>query len=64
VRCIVLNATQVFVNCSFRGAPVYAVPGVFGRDIVSEIPMLVYFLTTPVILFAVAASVLTTIVTP
>ena len=64
VRCIVLNATQVFVNYSLRGAPVDAVPGVFGRDIVSEIPVLVYFLTTPAILLAVAASIPTAIVTP
>jgi len=54
---------QVFVNCSLRGAPVDAVPGVFGRDVVSKIPVLVYFLTTPVILLAIAASVPTAIVT-
>jgi len=52
------------VNCSLRGAPVDAVSGVFGRDIVSKIPVLVYFLTTPVILLAVATSVPTAIVTP
>ena len=64
MRCIVLNAPQVFVNCSLYGAPVDAVPGVFGRDIVSKIPVLVYFLTTPAILLVVAASVPTAIVTP
>jgi len=63
VRCIILNATQVFVDCSLRGAPVDAVPGVFGRDVVSKIPVLVYFLTTPAILLAVAAGVPTTVVT-
>jgi len=55
---------QVFVNCSLHGALVDAVPIVFGRDIVSKIPVLVYFLTTPAILLEVAASVPTAIVTP
>ena len=64
VRCIVLNTAQVFVNCSLHGAPVDAVPGVFGRDVVSKNPVLVYFLTTPAILLAVAASVPTAIVRP
>jgi len=64
MRCIVLNTTQVFVDCSLCGAPVDAVPRVFGRDVVSKIPALVYFLTTPVILLAMAASILTAIVTP
>jgi len=52
------------VNCSLRGTPVDAIPGVFGRDVVSKIPVLVYFLTTPAILLAVAANIPTTIVTP
>jgi len=52
------------VHCSFRGAPVDAVPGVLGRDVVSKIPILVYFLTTPTILLVVAAGVPTTVVTP
>jgi len=52
------------VNCSLRGTPVDAVPGVFGRDIVSKISVLVYFLTTPAILLAVATSVPSAIVTP
>ena len=56
MRGIVLNAPQVFVHRSFRGAPVDAVPGVFGRDVVSKIPVLVYFLTTPMILLAATAS--------
>jgi len=49
---------------SLRGAPVDAVTGVFGRDVVSKIPVLVYFLTTPAILLAVATGVPTTVVTP
>ena len=32
---IVLNASQVFMYRSFRSAPVDAVAGVFGRDVVS-----------------------------
>jgi len=64
VRGIVLNAAQVFVHGSLRGAPVDAVPGVLGRDVVSEIPVLVYFLTMPTILLAVAAGIPTTVVTP
>jgi len=48
------------VHCSLRGAPVDAVPGVFGRDVVSKIPVLVYFLITPAILLAVASGVPTT----
>jgi len=52
------------VDCSLRGAPVDAVSGVFGSDVVSKIPVLVYFLTTPVILLAVAAGIPTTVVTP
>jgi hypothetical protein len=62
--CIVFNTTQVFVDRSLCGAPVDAVSGVFGRDVVSKIPVLVYFLTTPVILLAMAASIPTAIVTP
>jgi len=64
VRGIVLNATQVLVHRSFRGASVDAVPGVLGRDVVSWIPVLVYFLAMPTILLAVAAGVPTTVVTP
>jgi len=52
------------VNCSLRGVPIDAVSGVFGRDVVSKIPVLVYFLTTPAVLLAVATSVPTAIVTP
>ena len=63
MRCIVLNTTQVFVNCSLLGAPVDTVPGVFGRDVVSKISVLVYFLTTPAILFVVTASISTAVVT-
>jgi len=63
VCCIVFNTTQVFVDCSLRGTPVDAVSGVFMRDVVSKIPVLVYFLTTPVILLAMAASIPTAIAT-
>jgi len=52
------------VDCSLRSAPVDAVSGVFGRDVVSKIPVVVYFLTTPAILLAMAVSIPTAIVTP
>jgi hypothetical protein len=52
------------VNCSLRGAPVDTVPGVFGRDVVSKIPVLVYFLTTPAILLVVTVSIPTVVVAP
>jgi len=52
------------MDCSLRGAPVDAVSGVFVRDVVSKVPVLVYFLTTPVILLAMAASIPTVIATP
>ena len=64
MRSVVLNATQVFMDRSLRGVPVDAVLGVLGRDVVSEIPVLVYFLTMPTILLAVAAGIPTTVVTP
>jgi len=51
---------QVFVDCS----PVDAVPGIFGRDVVPKIPVLVYFLSASAVLLAVTVSVPTTIVTP
>jgi hypothetical protein len=63
VCCIIFDTTQVFVDCSLRGAPVDAVSGVFGRDVVSKIPVLVYFLTTPMILLAATASIPTAIAT-
>ena len=63
MRSVVLNATQVFMDRSLRGVPVDAVLGVLWRDVVSEIPVLVYFLTTPAILLTVAAGVPTTVVT-
>jgi len=52
------------VDCSLHSAPVDAVSGVFRRDVVSKIPVLVYFLTTPVILLAMATSIATVIATP
>ena len=63
-RFSLLSYFLSFSSLKLRGAPVDAVPGVLGRDIVSKIPVLVYFLTTPAILLAVAASVPTAIVTP
>ena len=63
MRGVVLNAMQVFMHRSLRGAHVDAVPGILGRDVVSKIPVLVYFLTTPMSLLAVAAGVPTTVVT-
>ena len=52
---IVLDAAQVFVDCSLCGAPVDAVPGIFGRDVVAEIPVLIFFfLATYAVLLAAA----------
>jgi len=56
--------TQVFVDCSLCGTPVDAVSGVFGRDDVSKIHVLVYFRTTPMILLATATSIPTAIAAP
>jgi hypothetical protein len=64
VRCIVLDAAQVFVDCSLCGAPVDAVPGIFGRDVVAEIPVLIFFLAACAVLLAAAIGVPTTIVAP
>jgi hypothetical protein len=52
------------VGCSLCGTPVDAVPGIFGRDVVPEIPVLVYFLTASAVLLTVTVSVPTTIVAP
>jgi len=62
--CIVLDTAQVFVDCSLCGAPVDVVPSIFGRDVVPEIPVLVYFVTASAVLLAVTVRVPTTIVTP
>ena len=64
MRCIVLDAAQVFVDCSLCGASVDAVPGIFGRDVVAEIPVLVYFLAAYAVLLAATVGVPTTIVAP
>ena len=60
--CIILNASQIFVYRSFRSAPVDAVAGILERDVVVQIPVLVYFLTMPAPLLAVTARVLTSVV--
>jgi hypothetical protein len=52
------------VDCSLCGAPVDAVPGIFGRDVVAEIPVLVYFLAAYAVLLAATVGVPTTIVAP
>jgi hypothetical protein len=64
VSCIVLDAAQVFVDCPLCGAPVDAVPGIFGRDVVAEIPVLIFFLAACAVLLAAAIGVPTTIVAP
>jgi len=64
VRCIVLDTAQVFVDGTLRSAPIDAVPGIFGRDVIAKIPVLVHFLTAPAILLAVTVGIPTTIVTP
>ena len=64
MRCIILDAAQVFVDCSLCGAPVDAVPGISGRDVVAEIPVLVYFLAAYAVLLAATVGVPTTIVAP
>ena len=46
------------------GAPVDAVPGIFGRNVVAEIPVLVYFFAAYAVLLAAAVGVPTTIVAP
>jgi len=62
MRCIVFNASQVFMHRSFRSTPVDAVAGILGRDVIAKIPVLVHFLTTPAPLLAVTARVPTTVV--
>jgi len=52
------------MDCSLCGAPVDAVPGILGRDVVPEIPALVYFLAAYAVLLAVTVGVPTTIVAP
>ena len=47
---------------SFCSAPVDAVAGILGRDVIAQIPILVYFLTAPAPLLAVTARVVTTVV--
>ena len=47
---------------SFHGAPIDAFAGILRRDVVAQIPVLVYFLTTSTPLFVVAAGILTTVV--
>jgi len=59
--CIVLNASHVFVYCSFL-APVDAFADILKRDVVSEIPVLVHLLTMSASLFVITACILTTIV--
>jgi len=48
---------------SFRNAPVDAFMDILRRNVVSEVPVLVHFLTTSASLFVVTASVPTTIIT-
>ena len=62
--CIVLDAAQVFVDCSLCSAPVDVVPGIFGRDVVAEIPVLIFLLAAYAVLLAAAIGVPTTIVAP
>jgi len=61
--CVVLDASHIFMYCSFRDAPVDAFADIFRRDVVSQVSILVHLLTTSVSLFMVTASVPTTIVT-
>ena len=60
--CIVLDASHVFVYCSFRNVPVDALADILRRDVVSYISILVHLLTMSTSLFVVTASVPTTIV--
>ena len=65
MRCIVLDAAQVFVDRSLCGTPVDAVPGIFGRDVMAEIPVLIFFfLAAYAVLLVAAIGVSTTIVAP
>jgi hypothetical protein len=62
---VVLDAAQVLMDCSFCGAPVDAVPGIFGGDVVAEIPVLIFFfLAAYAVLLAAAIGVPTTIIAP
>ena len=60
--CIILDTSKVFVYRTFHSAPVDVVASVLGRDVVAQIPVLVYFLTAPAPLLAVATHVLGTVV--
>ena len=60
--CIVLIAPHIFMYCTFCDAPVDAFVDVFRRDVVSQVLVLVYLLTTSASLLAVTANVPTTVV--
>ena len=47
----------------FCGVPFDVFMGILRRNVVAQIPVLVYFLTTSMPLFMVAAGILTTVVT-
>jgi len=61
--CIILDASHVFVYCSFSNAPVDALAGIPMRDALSQVPILVHLLATSTSLFVVIASIQTTVVT-
>jgi len=61
---IVLNAPYIFMYCTFCDAPVDAFMDVLRREVVSQVLVLVYLLTTSASLITVTASVPTTVVAP
>ena len=60
--CIVLDASHIFMYCSFRNAPVDAFVDIFRWYVVLQVSILVHLLTASASLFVVTASVPTTIV--
>ena len=60
--CIVLNVSHIFMYCALCDAPIDAFADILRRDVVSQVLVLVYLLTTSASLLAVTASVPTTVV--
>ena len=60
--CIILNASHIFMYCALRDATIDAFADILRWDVVSQVLVLVYLLTTSASLLAVTASVPTTVV--
>jgi len=61
--CVVLDASHIFMYCSFRNAPIDAFADIFRWYVVSQVLILVHLVTAFASLFVVIASVPTMIVT-